>query len=72
MQTLKRVHRLRMYFELCISSYVFVLAVDNSVFKFTPRAWEYRGIIVGSGQLKCDGTRPETRFRLSGKTDESI
>ena len=24
------------------------------------------------GQLKCDGTRAETRFRLSGETDESI
>ena len=24
------------------------------------------------GQLKCDGTRSETRFRLSGETDEFI
>jgi len=24
------------------------------------------------GQLKCDGTRAETTFRLSGETDESI
>ena len=27
---------------------------------------------AGKGQLKCDGTRAETRFRLSRKTDESI
>jgi len=27
---------------------------------------------VGRGQLKCDGTRAEIRFRLSCETDESI
>ena len=26
----------------------------------------------GRLRLKCDGTRAETRFRLSAKTDESI
>ena len=26
----------------------------------------------GRGQLKCDGTRAETTFRLSRETDESI
>jgi len=26
----------------------------------------------GRGLLKCDDTRAETRFRLSGETDESI
>ena len=28
--------------------------------------------VVGRLRLKCDGTRAETRFRLSGETDESI
>jgi len=26
----------------------------------------------GTGQLKCDGKRAETRFLLSGETDESV
>ena len=27
---------------------------------------------VATGQLKCDGTREETGFRLSGEKNESI
>ena len=27
---------------------------------------------MSRGKLKCDGTRAETRFRISGETDESI
>ena len=27
---------------------------------------------MGKLRLKCDGTREETRFRLSGEKDESI
>ena len=30
------------------------------------------GLISGRGQLKCDGTRTETSFRLSAKRTESI
>jgi len=29
-------------------------------------------MFFGRLRLKCDGTRAETRFRLSGETDESI
>jgi len=31
-----------------------------------------RTAFCSRGQLKCDGTRAETRFRLSRESDESI
>jgi hypothetical protein len=35
----------------------------------TPAAYR---LSSGKGQLKCDGTRAETKFRLSAKRNESI
>jgi len=47
-------------------------ARHNSV--FTLKVWHgsVRKTNCSRGQLKCDGTRAETRFRLSRETDESI
>jgi hypothetical protein len=36
------------------------------------RQWQANRNETSTGQLKCDGTRKETRIRLSCETDESI
>ena len=39
-----------------------------NVWRFEVYFWKASALVVsGRGQLKCDGTRAETRFRLSAK-----
>jgi len=40
--------------------------IDMSAVRISAEMWNCRL------RLKCDGTRAETRFRLSGETDEFI
>jgi len=57
----------------CRQTDITKLTIAFPIFGNASKNWEVEfDYICSRGQLKCDGTREETRFRLSGETDESI
>jgi len=55
-----------------LRKYIPLFATRFATGMFQVFMWSQENNQMIRGQLKCDGTRAETRFRLSRETDESI